>query len=141
MNVSTILWGVSIFLLCFFAIALVLPVLLKMYAAAKAKLTPGPATAPTGPSSNPFSDFSAKLAGMHKSWTIWFNALIAGVIPMLDYAQANVTALQPFIPANFYAWTMVGVIVGNIVLRFKTFESLAAKATPAVPPNVQPPTV
>lgn len=136
MNVSTILWGVSLFLLCFFAIALVLPILIKMYDAVKVKLTPGPAVASTGPSSNPFSDFSAKLAGMHNSWTIWFNALIAGAIPMLDYAQTNITALQPFIPANFYAWTMVGVIVGNIVLRFKTFESLAAK----VPPNVQPPT-
>jgi hypothetical protein len=72
---------------------------------------------------------------MHKSWTIWFNAFLAGVVPMLDYAQANLPLLQPYLPANYYGYLMLIGVVGNIVLRFKTYNSLAEKVTP----NVQPP--
>lgn len=58
--------------------------------------------------------------------------MLAGVLPMLDYAQTNVPAIQPYIPANYYGWIMLVVVLGNIILRFKTFNSLADK-------NVQPP--
>lgn len=91
----------------------------------------------------------AKILGMWKSWTIWFNALIAGLLPMLDYAQSNLPVLQGVLPQHIYTYAFVATVVGNIVLRFKTIEGLADKvnATPiapgiptiTVPTNVQPP--
>lgn len=74
-----------------------------------------------------FSDFKAKFAGMHKSCTIWFNTAAAALLPLLDYAQANLPVIQDYLPNHYYGWLMLLTVVGNILLRFKTIDSLADK--------------
>lgn len=69
----------------------------------------------------------ADVAKAHKSMTIWFNSAMGFVIVALPYAQANLPQLQPYLPDGLYNHAMVVLVVGNIILRFKTRVALAAK--------------
>ncbi len=141
MNVTSILLIIACFLLGYFCLKPAILGLLKYFATVKGWFTAAPPTTATAiePSfvytPNPFAYLQLKLAGMHKSWTIWFNAFLAAAMPTLDYAQANLPQLQPYLPANYYGYLMLLAVVGNLVLRFKTYNSLAEKVAPnAVPP-------
>lgn len=68
-----------------------------------------------------------KLKGTWRSWTIWFNGLMAVVIPGLPMLQDSFPQLQPFIPGNLYQYLGGVIVAANIVLRFKTNKSLADK--------------
>ncbi len=70
---------------------------------------------------------SADLSRAHKSFTIWFNGLMAIAVTALPMAQDNLPQLQDYFPANFYHYLMGALIVGNIALRFKTNGALAEK--------------
>jgi len=76
-------------------------------------------------------DLAAKLKAdllkAHKSLTIWFNSAMGAIVVALPIAQDNFAQLQDYLPANFYHYAMGAVVVGNIVLRFKTSTSLAGK--------------
>lgn len=72
-----------------------------------------------------FDTLKAKLAGARKSLTIWFNGLVAAVMGILPMAQDSLPALQQYVPD--IKWAAVLVIVGNIVLRFKTTTGLQDK--------------
>lgn len=71
--------------------------------------------------------FCAKLLGAYKSATIWFNALMSAAIPALVYAQTQLPMLKDYLPDNFYGIAFVAVIVGNLLLRFKTTTGLENK--------------
>ncbi len=63
----------------------------------------------------------------HKSLTIWFNGIIGMLIVALPTAQDSFPALQEYIPENLYHYGMGLLIVGNMLLRFRTSTRLAAK--------------
>ena len=71
--------------------------------------------------------FIEKLKGAWRSKTIWFNTLVGIVIAGIPIVQETLPQLAPFIPAQFYQYGMGVMIVANMILRFVTTQSLAAK--------------
>lgn len=71
--------------------------------------------------------FLGKMRGLKKSATIWFNSVFASVVLALPLLQDTFTQLQPYLPDNIYKVLAVVVIVGNLLLRFKTVSDLADK--------------
>ena len=51
-----------------------------------------------------------------KSWTIWFNGLLAAAKVFFE------TVGQPVDPALFDGILVMGLAIGNLALRFKTKE-------------------
>ncbi len=64
---------------------------------------------------------------MHKSLTIWFNSVMGAAVVFLPMAQEQLPQLQDYMPANLYRYAMGALVVGNIILRFKTTTALAEK--------------
>jgi len=69
----------------------------------------------------------AKLAKMHKSLTIWFNGITGSLVVLLPFLQDQMPQLNPFLSENFFRYAMGAIVIGNIILRFKTAKSLAEK--------------
>ncbi len=69
----------------------------------------------------------ADLKGAKKSLTIWFNSLMGAVVVALPMAQDSLPQLQDYLPANVYHYLMAALVVGNIILRFRTSSALADK--------------
>ncbi len=69
----------------------------------------------------------ANLAKAHKSLTIWFNSLMGALVVGLPVAQDSLPQLQDYLPANLYHYLMGALVLGNILLRFKTSVALADK--------------
>jgi len=67
-----------------------------------------------------FKDIKAKLKNSWKSFTNWFNAVGASILQIL-MAEPS---LQEYLSLHDLVWVMV---IGNILLRFKTSTSLADK--------------
>ena len=65
--------------------------------------------------------------GYIKSFVAWFNGIAATVAAGLPMVQDSLPQLKPYINGPFYSHLLTAVIVGNILLRFKTKDSLAAK--------------
>lgn len=72
-------------------------------------------------------NITAKLKNSWKSLTIFFNAVIGGFIVALPDLKGEFTQLQDYLPEHLYKYGMVIIIVGNILLRFKTNKDLAHK--------------
>lgn len=71
--------------------------------------------------------FLDKLVNIYRSKTIWFNATVAALIPLLPELINAIPELQTYLPTDTYkTLTLIG-LVGNIYLRFKTNTSLANK--------------
>lgn len=70
---------------------------------------------------------SAKLCGMRKSLTIWFNGVLLAALPVLDYAKDSLPQLTDFLSPSTYKTIGLIVVAVNIVLRFRTSGSLADK--------------
>lgn len=68
-----------------------------------------------------------KLKGAWRSLTIWFNGVVAVVVPGLPMLQDAFPQLQPLVPDHLYRYALALVIVANIALRFKTTQDLATK--------------
>ena len=73
------------------------------------------------------SKIKADAVRSHKSLTIWFNGVIGAAVVALPLAQDQLPQLQDYLPANLYHYGMGALIVGNIILRFKTNSALANK--------------
>jgi len=71
--------------------------------------------------------FVARLKKIHKSWTMWFNAISGSLIVILPSLETSFPQLQDYLPHNLYQYAMAAIIVGNMVLRFKTVKPLEAK--------------
>jgi hypothetical protein len=67
------------------------------------------------------------LKGALRSWTIHFNVWIAAVWAALPTLQEWFPQLQNYLPAKGYQYAMGLIILGNLILRFKTTQSLATK--------------
>ncbi len=73
------------------------------------------------------------LKGAVRSWTIWFNGVAAIAWAGLPSLQEAFPQLQSYLPAKGYQYAMGLIIVGNILMRFRTKTSLAAKVPTAEP--------
>lgn len=67
----------------------------------------------------------AKLRGALKSLTIWWNVIAGAVLGILPMLQDALPAIQQYVPD--IRWAAVVVIVGNVLLRFKTNTALQDK--------------
>lgn len=63
----------------------------------------------------------------HLSLTLWFNGVAGTLVVALPEAQASFPQLQEYIPADTYRLVMGVLIVGNMLLRFRTDKALRAK--------------
>lgn len=62
----------------------------------------------------------SKFGWCKESWTIKFNSVVLALLPFFDYAQVSFPQLQPYVGADVYKVGMLVILVGNIILRFKT---------------------
>lgn len=74
-----------------------------------------------------WKEFLAKLKGARKSLTIWLNAIAAGAVAALPYAADQLPQLQPYLGADLYQKIGFAIVVGNMILRFKTNQGLHEK--------------
>lgn len=75
---------------------------------------------------------AAKTAkGMLRSWTLWFNGILLALLPfasdILLLLPQILPEIQPYMPANAYEFMGKVVVIGNILLRFRTTKPLAEK--------------
>ncbi len=56
----------------------------------------------------------------YKSRTIWFNVIVAILIAL----ETALHIVQPFIPGNIYAWSLLLLIIVNAGLRIITSQGL-----------------
>jgi len=73
------------------------------------------------------STLVAKTANSYKSFTILFNAAGAAAAGFIPYAQDNIPALQQYLGAHAYQQLTFALLVGNIILRYKTKLPLEQK--------------
>lgn len=66
-----------------------------------------------------------KLKNAWKSFTIWFNGIMAALVGILPMLQDSLPSIQQYVPD--IKWLAVLVILGNVILRFKTNNSLSDK--------------
>lgn len=74
-----------------------------------------------------WTNLKPKLQKLHKSATIWFNSVGATIVVGLPQAQDMFPNLMGHIPDKFYHYGMAVLVVGNILLRFKTNKALQDK--------------
>jgi hypothetical protein len=74
-----------------------------------------------------FQELLLKLKGMYKSWTIWFNSMMALAMIAPPILSDSFPQLQSYLPEGVYKWASGALIIANIMLRFKTIKSLADK--------------
>lgn len=65
--------------------------------------------------------------GSIKSWTMHFNAWLAGFIVFLPEIKASLPELAAYLPSDLYKYLALIVIVGNVVLRIKTTKALTER--------------
>lgn len=71
--------------------------------------------------------FVGKVKGLKKSATAWFNAIVATIVSGLPFAIDAFPQIKGYVPDNIYSAAWVVLVVGNILLRFKTTKDLAEK--------------
>lgn len=72
-------------------------------------------------------DISAKLSGAYKSWVIWFNGLLGSLAVAVPAISDALPQLRHYIPDNTYSAITALLVVGNLILRFKTDKPLEDK--------------
>jgi hypothetical protein len=68
-----------------------------------------------------------KLRGAWRSWTIHFNVYMAALIEGVPVAKDSFPELQPYIPAHLFQYGMTALVIGNLILRFRTSTALEHK--------------
>lgn len=68
-----------------------------------------------------------RLKGAMRSRTVWFNTLAGALTTALPALKDALPTLQPYITPAFYGWLVIGVVIGNIVLRVITTTALEEK--------------
>lgn len=69
----------------------------------------------------------AKAKGALKSLTVWFNGLMAGAIPALQYLSDTYDSVRATLPDHMGTYVMYGMIAANVLLRFRTKKPLEEK--------------
>lgn len=67
------------------------------------------------------------LKGAWRSMTIWFNVVFGAFITNFDAIRDNLPQIQPYLTPGMFGKLMVIAFVVNVLLRFKTNQSLADK--------------
>jgi hypothetical protein len=67
------------------------------------------------------------LRGAIRSFTLWFNAALIMFFEGLPMIKESLPELHDYVPPGWFVWIMRVVIVGNIVLRLKTRQSIPDK--------------
>lgn len=68
-----------------------------------------------------------KFKGCYKSFTIWFNGLALSFVSLFDIFHASLPELSQYVPDNVYKKMGLTIVVGNLLLRFKTSKPLQEK--------------
>lgn len=71
--------------------------------------------------------FLDKVRGAWRSKTVWFNAALLGMLPLIDLLSGALPQLQMFLTDESYRRVGIVTVVGNIVLRFLTSRPLEHK--------------
>ena len=69
----------------------------------------------------------ADLQKIHKSLTMWFVGVMTIIGEILPYLIDTFPELQPYIPENTYQTVMRVLVVGSIIIRFRTTTALRNK--------------
>lgn len=67
------------------------------------------------------------VARAHRSLTIQFNSIMAVITELIPMAADELPKLKEYIPDGFYGKMTIILIVGNILIRFKTNRALRDK--------------
>lgn len=68
-----------------------------------------------------------KLKGCYKSLVIWFNGLALSFLSLFELFHQSLPELAQYFPENLYKKVGLGIVVGNLLLRFKTAKPLEDK--------------
>jgi hypothetical protein len=68
-----------------------------------------------------------KLKGCYKSVVIWFNGLALSFVSLFDLFHESLPELSQYVPDNIYKKVGLAIIIGNLLLRFKTSKALQDK--------------
>lgn len=68
-----------------------------------------------------------KLKNSWKSLTIWFNGLALSALPLFEMFKDSLPSLGLYLDNDVYKYVGAAVVVGNIILRFKTDKGLHEK--------------
>lgn len=71
--------------------------------------------------------FLAKLRGAVKSLTIWLNGIGLAVVAGWNEITESVPQLQQYVDAQTYKYLALSLVVGNIIVRFRTRSPLEHK--------------
>lgn len=80
-----------------------------------------------GERDNPLKTLLLKLKRVHKSMTIWFNAIVATAVLSLPDMLAYAPQLKEYLPDDIYKQGMFLLVLGNFLLRIRTSKDLADK--------------
>ena len=69
----------------------------------------------------------AQLRGALRSLTMWFNTTLLVLLPIFEYAEQVYPQLQAYVGPELYKTMGLVVVVGNILLRFRTYQALQDK--------------
>lgn len=72
-------------------------------------------------------EFSCDILKLHKSITVWFNAVLASIAFALPELISFVPSLKDYIPEDNYKLLMAICLVGNFLIRFRTTKALRDK--------------
>lgn len=67
------------------------------------------------------------LKGSLKSLTIWFNGILLALLPLMEYLKDSLPQLQEWLGADLYRTVGLIVVIGNILLRYKTNKPVSEK--------------
>lgn len=59
-----------------------------------------------------------KLKAALRSFSIWFNCMLLGFLPIFEIFRDEFTALEAYLPADVYKCMGVAVVTLNILLKF-----------------------
>ena len=68
-----------------------------------------------------------KMKGCYKSVVIWFNGLALSFVSLFDLFHESLPELSQYVPDNIYKKVGLAIIIGNLLLRFKTSKALQDK--------------
>lgn len=69
----------------------------------------------------------AKLKNSYKSVVVWFNGMGLSLLYFWDQIHDSLPELQQYVPDNVYKKIGLTLLIGNLVLRFKTGKPLEEK--------------
>jgi len=67
------------------------------------------------------------IKGAWHSMTIWFNVLFGALVTNFDTIRDSLPQIQPYMTPGLFGKLMVAGFVINVLLRFRTNQSLADK--------------